>query len=52
MSRPQDTDARLTWSWRVGQIAQGLVLGVLLFVAILGLVALSGNVTVFRYQGY
>lgn len=41
-----------TWAWRVGQIAQGLVMGMLLFFAVLGLLALAGNVLPFRYQGY
>lgn len=50
--RPDEILARSTWPWRAGQIAQGLVLGVLLFIAVLGLIALSGSVTVFRYQGY
>jgi len=38
--------------WRAGQILQGIVMGCLLFFAMLGLLALASHVTVFRYQGY
>lgn len=38
--------------WRIGQIAQGLILGSLLVFAMLGLVAAYGNVKAFQYQGF
>ena len=38
--------------WRIGQVAQGLVMGVLLVFALIGLLALAGNATAFSYQGY
>jgi len=40
------------WAWRAGQVAQGLVMGALLFFAVVGLLALAGDVTAFSYQGY
>jgi hypothetical protein len=39
-------------AWRLGQIAQGLVMGVLLFFVLLALVSAAGNVTIFQYQGF
>ena len=45
-------DRKLSWAWRAGQIVQGGAMGLLLFLAILGLIGLAGNVPVFRYQGY
>jgi hypothetical protein len=38
--------------WRVGQIAQGLIMGVLLAFAAVGLAAMYGNVSAFQYQGF
>ncbi|GGH24699.1 hypothetical protein GCM10007036_31270 [Alsobacter metallidurans] len=38
--------------WRLGQLLQGIIVGPLLFFAILGLLALSGDVAPFSYQGY
>lgn len=49
---PRSEEIKARASWRVGQVTQGVALGVLLFIAVLGLIALSGSVTVFRYQGY
>ncbi len=42
----------IPWAWRLGQIVQGLVMGPLLFLAVLGLLALAGDVLPFVYQGY
>ncbi len=51
-----NTDAKpgrsVSWAWRLGQLAQGLVMGPLLFFAVLGLLALADNVLPFKYQGY
>jgi hypothetical protein len=38
--------------WRIGQVAQGVIMGVLLVFACLGLAALYGNVSAFQYQGF
>ncbi len=40
------------WAWLIGQVAQGLAIGPLLFFAFLGLLALAENVRAFTYQGY
>lgn len=40
------------WPWRIGQIAQGVIMGGLLVFAALGLAALYGNVSAFQYQGF
>ncbi len=40
------------WPWRLGQLAQGLVMGMLLVAAVIGLLALIGGVSIFVYQGY
>ena len=40
------------WPSRIGQLVQGIAMGVLLVFALIGLLALSGNVTAFSYQGY
>jgi len=39
-------------TWRIGQIVQGVVLGVMLIFAGIGWVAHYGNVTAFKYQGF
>lgn len=39
-------------AWRLGQIAQGLVMGVLLFFVLLALISAASDVTVFQYQGF
>lgn len=51
MIPPRDERTR-HWAWRAGQVAQGLVMGVLLWDAVIGLLGLVGNVTIFIYQGY
>ncbi len=38
--------------WRIGQVAQGIVMGVLLVFSAVGLAALYGNVSAFQYQGF
>ena len=38
--------------WRLGQIAQGFVMGVLLVFSAAGLAAMYGNVKAFQYQGF
>jgi len=38
--------------WRLGQIAQGFVMGILLVFSAVGLAALYGNVKAFQYQGF
>jgi len=38
--------------WRIGQLLQGVVMGVLLVFAALGLIAMYGNVSAFQYQGF
>ena len=40
------------WLQRAGQVAQGLVLGVLLFSAIVMMVQIESGARVFRYQGF
>ncbi len=40
------------WAWRAGQIAQGIVMGAMLVIAVVGLLAVAGDVTAFSYQGY
>ena len=40
------------WPLRVGQIAQGVAMGLLLVLALIGVLALSGHVAAFSYQGY
>lgn len=53
MTRPRWTPEKgPVLPWRIGQVAQGLVMGVLLVFALIGLFALAGNVAVFSYQGY
>lgn len=37
---------------RLGQIAQGMVVGILLVLALFELLAQMGNVTPFKYQGF
>lgn len=37
---------------RLGAALQGFILGVLLAIAVIGLVAASSQASVFRYQGY
>lgn len=37
---------------RAGQVLQGVLLGLLLLPALLGLAAIAGDVMAFRYQGY
>jgi hypothetical protein len=48
--------ARISFSakaiWRLGQIAQGLIMGGLLFYAILQLTGATGPITAFRYEAY
>ena len=46
---PAATPAR---SWYVGAVLQGLVLGLLVFAAVIQLLALAGDLRVFRYQGF
>jgi len=36
----------------IGIILQGLILGILLFFAVVGLLALQGGARLFRYQGF
>lgn len=38
--------------WRLGQIAQGFVMGILLVFSAVGLATLYGNVKAFQYQGF
>jgi len=38
--------------WRIGQIAQGLVMGILLVISGLGLLTKIGHVATFQYQGF
>ena len=40
------------WARRLGIGLQAVVLGTLLFLALLGLAALTTGATVFRYQGF
>ncbi|HEX7751726.1 MAG TPA: hypothetical protein VF440_04940 [Novosphingobium sp.] len=40
------------WAWRLGQIVQGVGMGVLLFHAVLSLITVAGHITAFRYEGY
>ncbi len=40
------------WAYRAGIIAQGVVLGVLLFLALINLWAEADNVRLFRYQNF
>lgn len=40
------------WPWRLGQIAQGLIMGVLLWMSVVGLLKLAVGVPIFVYQGY
>jgi hypothetical protein len=40
------------WPRLAGILMQGTVLGVLLFVAVLVLLAFDGSVRLFRYQGF
>ena len=47
-----DTPGSRGWPWRLGQAMQGLVMGILLVAAIVGLLSIAGNVGVFVYQGY
>jgi hypothetical protein len=45
-------DNHLTLPWRIGQILQGTVMGILLVFSVLELIALHSSVTIFQYQGY
>ena len=40
------------WPWRVGQICQALIMGVLLVAAVIGLLGLADGAAIFVYQGY
>ncbi len=42
----------MRWARLAGRILQALVLGVLLFLAILKLLAIHSNARVFHYQGF
>jgi hypothetical protein len=44
--------SHVAWAWNLGQIAQGVMTGALLVAAVVGLLALSGDVAAFRYQGF
>jgi hypothetical protein len=44
--------ARTPTATRLGQIAQGVVIGILLVLALFELLAQMGNVTPFKYQGF
>lgn len=39
-------------AWRVGATVQGVVLGILLFVALVQLFSLAAGAQIFRYQGF
>jgi hypothetical protein len=45
-------DNHLITPWRIGQVLQGIVMGVLLVFSALQLIALRGSVTIFQYQGF
>ncbi len=45
-------EQRKSWPWRIGQIVQGVVMGLLLCRALFGLIAFADGVAAFRYQGY
>lgn len=42
----------MKFAQRAGAVVQGIVLGSLTFLAILQLIRLSGQLTVFRYEGF
>ncbi|MBO6690169.1 MAG: hypothetical protein NXH70_05725 [Hyphomonas sp.] len=50
MSDPKPDHVK--WAYRAGIIAQGVVLGVLLFLALINLWAEADNVRLFRYQNF
>ncbi len=52
MKDPQVPSKGMLLAWRLGQLTQGSGMGVLLVFAVVGLAALFGDVSVFRYQGY
>lgn len=39
-------------AWCIGQVAQAIVMGILLLFAILGLLAVANNALPFQYQGF
>ena len=42
----------MSWSRLVGVLLQGLILGTLLFIAVVNLVVASGGVRIFRYETF
>lgn len=40
------------WPWKLGQTVQGIALGLLLFRALMGVMAFAENIVAFRYQGF
>jgi hypothetical protein len=50
MNKPDSE--RVIWAYRLGKIAQGLILGGLLALALMNLLAEAGDVRLFRYQNF
>ena len=50
--RPADPTPAPHWARQAGRVVLGLVLGLALAPALLELVALAGNVSPFKYQGF
>jgi hypothetical protein len=46
------TDKLRARSWRFGALLQGIILGALVWIAVIELVATSDNVRIFRYQAF
>ncbi len=43
---------KVQWAYRLGLLAQGLILGGLLALALMNLLAEAGDVRLFRYQNF
>lgn len=52
MIRDEPASRIRKWIWWAGQVVQGVVIGALLFHAVLNLLAVAGHITAFRYEGF
>lgn len=52
IDQPTDDHVLLRRLRKAGQIAQAIVMSILLFWAMLGLIEMADNIGLFRYQGY
>ena len=51
-THPDTWCAMKNWTYMTGAVVQGFVLGLLLFLALTTLLAVAGDVRLFRYQAF